>query len=55
MWIGTDVKECIHDLISSAMWIGKDVTGRFHDKIEVLCGLEHMIIYAVLTNFEVHS
>jgi hypothetical protein len=46
---GTDVKECCHVLIWSAMWIGKNVTGRLHDEFEVKCGLEQMTQDEVLT------
>jgi hypothetical protein len=42
MWIETDVKECCHGHIESAMWIWKDVTGISHDKYEVLFELEPM-------------
>jgi hypothetical protein len=31
------------------MWIGKDETGSSQDQFEVLCGLEQMIEYNVIT------
>jgi hypothetical protein len=49
LWIGSDVNECCHDQIWSAMWTGNYVTGNNHDQFEVICELDQLIKDDVMT------
>jgi hypothetical protein len=52
MWIRSDDRGWIHDIIWGDIWIGTDVNGCCLEKIILLCGLESMWQEAFKTNLK---